>query len=99
MNIKDAVKKFKLLFDWTPVSVTEPMELYQEYKDTGRMFMGYQVTVTYKHHGVVDYMFSADEHKFFLFPRQWALKRATKFSNMVKKQLQNHRAREMVSQR
>lgn len=99
MNIKDAVKKFKLLFDWTPVAVTEPVEFYQDYDDKGHMFMGYQVTVTYEHHGKKSYIFAVDENKFFLFPRDWALRRASKFSNMVKKQVQKHQASEMVSQR
>lgn len=99
MDFKDAIQKFKLLFDWTPVAVTEPMEFYQAYKDAGRMFMGYVVTVTYEHHGKKSYVFAADENKFFLFPRGWALKRASKFSNMMKRKVQKHQADEMALQR
>lgn len=99
MDFKDAIQKFKLLFDWTPVAVTEPLEFYQDYDDKGHMFMGYQVTVTYEHHGQRSYVFAADENKFFLFPRSWALKRATKFSNMMKERVQKCRANEMVSRR
>ena len=92
MDVKEAIKKFKLLFDWTPVEVSEPVEYYQAYKDKGLLFLGYQVTVVYKHHGTKSYVFGADENKMGLFPRSWALKRANQFSNQIKKQLKKRQA-------
>jgi hypothetical protein len=87
MDIKKAVTNFKNLFDWTPVAVTEPVPDYYEYGDIGKQFIGYNVVVTYKHHGVKTYSFSCDTDKLGFADREWAKRRADKFYAKMQKQV------------
>ena len=82
---------WKHLFDWTPVSVTEPRPEYYEYADIGKQMIGFQVTVEYKYHGKRQYSFSIDNEKLGFATEQWAKKRADKFYNKMKKQIEKGR--------
>ncbi len=79
MGIKDCIKKFKLLFDWTVVDVAEPVAIYRDYRDKGQVLLGYNVSVTYKHHGVQNVSFFVDD-KFGLLTAEIAKKRAECFA-------------------
>ncbi len=52
-NLKDIIRwnAVKKMFDWTPIAVSVPQPRYEEYSDTGRVLLGYEVRVTYLHHG------------------------------------------------
>ncbi|MBQ8294205.1 MAG: hypothetical protein IJX89_02360 [Alphaproteobacteria bacterium] len=79
MNINQAVEKFKLLFDWTPVSVSYPSPKYMDYSDKGHVLLGYQVRVRYRHHGMREYLFTYDEEKLGMVSQERALNNAIKF--------------------
>lgn len=66
-------------FDWAPVAVSEPVEVYRDYRDMGRVLLGYEVTVTYKYHGQRKYLFADDEDKMCLVSRAQARKNAFDF--------------------
>lgn len=79
MDLKQAFEKFKLLLDWSVVDVSEPVPYYKNYVDRGRMLRGYNVRVTYQHHGVREYLFSCDD-KFGLLTSELAKKQAECFA-------------------
>ena len=82
-----SLKAVKEFFDWTPVSVSLPKPKIIEYKDTGKILVGYEVAVQYLHHGKQVFVFAFDEMKLGLFPRRYALKRAVKFYKDKKKEI------------
>ncbi len=79
MDYANIINKFKLLFDWTPVSVTYPAPKYHEYRDAGRVLLGYRVYVRYAHHGMREYLFTNDEEKLGIVTQAQALNNAIKF--------------------
>lgn len=87
MNVKSLVAQVKNWFDWTPVSVSVPSELYCVYRDKGRVLLGYEVRVTYLHHGERCYLFAVDEEKLGLVTRDKACANALKFYREKQKQI------------
>ena len=87
MTLSDIVTKVKNSFDWTPVCVTKPVEVYCDYVDKGRVLLGYEVTVTYKHHCEHKRLFAHDEDRFCIVSRAKARKMALDFYNQMKKQI------------
>ena len=79
MRLHDIIGKVRACFDWTPVAVSEPVTIYRDYRDKGRVILGYEVTVTYKHHGERNYLFSDDEDKMCIVSRAQAYKNAVDF--------------------
>ncbi len=79
MNMCGIVNTVKNLFDWTPVAVSRPVELYCDYRDKGRVLLGYEVVVTYKHHGQQKYLFSDDEDRMCFVTKARARKIAFDF--------------------
>ena len=79
MTVKGVFNSVKNWFDWTPISVSEPVEIYRDYRDMGRVLLGYEVTVTYQHHGERKYLFVHDEDKMCLVSRAQARKNAFDF--------------------
>ncbi len=79
MTLSDIASKVKNWLDWTPVAVSEPVEIYRDYRDMGHVLLGYEVTVTYKHHGERKYLFADDEDKMCLVSRVKARKNAFDF--------------------
>ena len=43
MTVKDILNSVKNWFDWTPVMVSEPVEVYCDYLDKGHVLLGYEV--------------------------------------------------------
>lgn len=84
-------KRFKLLFDWSVGSVTKPRPQYMEFKDAGKILLGYNVIVVYKHHGKKDYFFACDEEKLGLASRECAYRRAEKFYNRKKQEKKGYK--------
>lgn len=87
MKIKEVVQRFRQVFDWTPVAVSQPVPEFYEYGDIGRQMIGYQVTVEYKHHGTRKYTFVCDTEKLCFADEKWAKRRADNFYNKIKKQV------------
>ena len=87
MTVKDILNSVKNWFDWTPVMVSEPVEVYCDYLDKGHVLLGYEVTVTYKHHGQRKYLFADDEDKMCLVSRAQARKMAFDFFSQKQKQI------------
>ncbi|MDE6477955.1 MAG: hypothetical protein K2L95_03030 [Alphaproteobacteria bacterium] len=79
--------KISKLFDWSVASITEPVPVFQPGRDQAQMLKGYELTVTYVHHGTEKCMFSVDGEKFKLATPEYALYRARGFYNHVKKQM------------
>ncbi len=81
MNLEESEvwKRFRLMFDWTVVSVAKPRPQYMEFKDAEKILLGYSVIVVYKHHGRKEYFFACDEEKLGLVSRECAYRRAEKF--------------------
>ncbi len=79
MAMKNIVNSIKNMFDWTPVAVSEPIEIYRDYKDKGHVLLGYEVTVTYKYHGERRHLFADDEEKLCMVTRAQARKMAYDF--------------------
>ena len=79
--------KLKKLFDWTPVNVEFPVAEYKLYSDKNRVLLGYNVSVTYQHHGTKTYFFAHDEEKLGLFTKERALERAVSFYESKRKQM------------
>ena len=79
MSFKTLCAKIERAFDWTPVAVSYPMPEYREYRDAGRVLLGYCVRVRYKYHGVQAYLFSHDTEKLGLISQERALNNAMKF--------------------
>lgn len=90
MDCKKKFNEFKRLFDWTVVDASEPIAYYVDYKDKGHMLLGYQVQVTYKHHGVREYLFVVD-HKFGLVSENMAKKRAERFAKQKQEKMKKQR--------
>lgn len=88
MDYKAKWRQFKNLFDWTPVSVDFPVAEYKIYDDANPVLLGYNVSVTYRHHGTKKYFFAHDEEKFGLFSRTRALGRALSFYESKRQQIQ-----------
>lgn len=82
---------WKHLFDWTPVAVTEPQPEYYRYSDIGNQLIGFQVSVTYKYHGVRQYSFAIDSDKLAFVNEKWAKRRADKFVRKIQKQIEKGR--------
>ena len=87
MNFQAVVDKVKNYFDWTPVAVSEPVEIYCDYRDKGHVLLGYEVTVTYKHHGTQKHLFVDDEERFCLVSRAQARKNALDFYHEKQRQI------------
>ncbi len=71
--------KVEQAFDWTPVAVSYPKPEYREYRDVGRVLLGYSVRVRYKYHGTQSHLFSHDAEKLGLVSQERALNNAMKF--------------------
>ena len=65
-------------FDWTPTDVQVPQPRYEVYKDAGRVLLGYEVQITYRHHGVYTLLFPTTDNLGEVGRRR-ALYRAIKF--------------------
>ena len=77
---------FRKIFDWSIENVGPVTPVYVEYVDAGKVQLGYEVTVYYKHHGQDVLFFGIDSDKFSLMPEGLALKRATsKYKRMQAK--------------
>ena len=74
----------RYLFDWTPVAVSAPTPKYYEYHDMGQLFLGYAVSVQYRHHRPREYLFPCDEEKLGLVSRKYAMRRARRFYQQMK---------------
>ena len=86
MDLSGIVNEVKKWFDWTPIAVSEPVAIYRDYLDKGHVLLGYEVTVTYKHHGEHKYLFADDEDKLCFVSRAQAKKNAIDFyRNKLKK--------------
>lgn len=79
MDLRSIVSDIKNWFDWTPVAVSGPVEVYRDYRDKGRVLLGYEVTVTYKYHGEYKYLFADDEDKLCMVSRAHAYNNAVRF--------------------
>ena len=90
MDFSSIFSNVKKWFDWTPVAVSGPVEIYCDYRDKGHVLLGYEVTVTYKHHGKRKYLFSDDEEKMCLVTRAQAYENAVKFCSEKKKKIKQH---------
>lgn len=93
MNWKDIFRLEKIvnLFDWTPVAVKAPRPRYEFYKDVGRMLLGYEVEVTYLHHGTEIKLFATDENRLGLVSRKRALMHALSFYSETRNKINNHK--------
>lgn len=82
---------WKKLFDWTVISVAEPEPSYYDYADRGRMHIGYEVKVTYLHHGEFRAFFGIDRGKFCLCNQGAALRKAKAYykNKLVKTKNEN----------
>lgn len=80
MALVDTLKNLRHLFDWTVLDVSEPAAYQKTYTDVGNLLLGYQVTVTYKYHGVYEYIFPVDNKVGLITPER-AFKRAQNFCN------------------
>ena len=88
MNVKDYLIKINTWFNWTPVAVSKPVEVYQSYFDRGRVLLGYEVQIDYKYHKPRRVFFMHDEEKLCLVSREKALKNATRFYEQMNKKIQ-----------
>ena len=88
MSIKEQIGKFKLLFDWTPLSVSFPAPKYRNYRDVGSVLLGYHVRVRYLYHSPRDFLFTTDEDKLGLISQGRALDNAIKFYEKKQRQIQ-----------
>ncbi len=79
MALRGIVNEVKNWFDWTPIAVSAPVEVYRDYRDKGHVLLGYEVTVTYKYHGERQYLFADDEEKLCVVTRARARKMAFDF--------------------
>ncbi len=79
MGLRGIVNDVKSWFDWTPVAVSAPVEVYRDYRDKGHVLLGYEVTVNYKYHGERKYLFADDEEKLCMITRAKARKMAFDF--------------------
>lgn len=87
MDLHGIISKVKNCFDWTPVAVSGPVEIYRDYRDKGHVLLGYEVTVIYKHHGERKYLFADDEEKMCFVTRAQARKMALDFYNQKQQQI------------
>ena len=87
MAFASIVNNVKNWFDWTPMSVSEPVEVFRDYRDKGHVLLGYEVTVTYKYHGERKYLFADDEEKLCFVSRTQARTMAFDFYNQKQKQI------------
>ena len=87
MDLGGIVNNIKKMFDWTPVAVSEPVTIYRDYRDKGRVLMGYEITVTYKYHGERKYLFFDDEDKLCMVSRAQAYKNAVEFYKEKQQQI------------
>ena len=87
MNLHGIINNIKNWFDWTPVMVSGPVEVYCDYRDKGHVLLGYEVTVTYQHHGERKYLFADDEEKLCMVTCAQARKNAYDFVEAKKKQI------------
>lgn len=94
MKIHRIVQDVKKWFDWTPVAVSLPAEVYCTYADKGRMFLGYEVKVTYLYHGKRRYLFAVDEEKLGLFTRDRACAKALDFYRVKQEQTKQYKKNE-----
>ena len=69
------------------MSVSEPVEVFRDYRDKGHVLLGYEVTVTYKYHGERKYLFADDEEKLCFVSRTQAREMAFNFYNQKQKQI------------
>lgn len=79
LTLKGIVNNVKNWFDWTPVSVSEPVPVFRDYRDKGRVLLGYEVVVNYKYHGERKYLFADDEEKCCFVTKEQARKLAFDF--------------------
>lgn len=93
MKWKDlfGIKKIVYLFDWTPVSVKAPRPRYEVYADVGRVLLGYEVEVTYLHHGTEVKLFATDDNRLGLVSPKRALRRAVAFHKETKAKINKHK--------
>ena len=86
------VLSWKRLFRWKTVqrvfffffvAVAVPQPTYETYSDVGRVLLGYEVAVTYKHHGVYRMFFATSENPGPASQRA-ALCRAIKFYKVTR---------------
>lgn len=71
--------KLEQACDWTPVAVSYPKPEYREYRDAGRVLLGYCVRVRYKYHGTRSRLFVHDSERLGLVSQERALGNAIKF--------------------
>ena len=79
ITLKGMLNSVKNWFDWTPVSVSEPVQVFRDYRDKGHVLLGYEVVVNYKYHGERKYLFADDEEKMCLVTKEQARKKAFDF--------------------
>ncbi len=72
-------EKIRQAFDWTPLTVSFPRPEYRDYRDKGRVLLGYSVRVRYKYHGTRSHLFGYDDDKLFLVSQEQALDNAVAF--------------------
>lgn len=72
-------EKVRRAFDWTPLSVSLPRAEYRDYRDAGRVLLGFTVVVEYKYHGKQSRLFACDEDKLGLVSRERAYANAVNF--------------------
>ena len=87
MDLQGIISKVKNWFDWTVVSVSEPVAVYRDYLDKGHVLLGYEVTVTYKHHGERKHLFADDEEKMCFITRERARQMAFDFYREKQQQI------------
>ena len=83
--------KWKKLFDWTVVSVSDPIPDYYDYNHAGRgrTFLGYRVNIVYKHHGSMRAFFGVDPEKFAMVTPTRAYNRAKAYCNRMRAKIKN----------
>lgn len=74
-----AIETLKRVFDYTPVGVSAPMPKFMDYRDAGRVLLGYEVVVNYARHAPRAYLFPSDEEKLGLVSQAKALQNARRF--------------------
>ncbi|HIU65772.1 MAG TPA: hypothetical protein IAC63_04015 [Candidatus Enterousia avicola] len=86
-------RKFKNLFNWTPVKVEKPQPVYMSYAKEKPVLLGFEVTVSYLYHGDRKLFFQTDEERFGLVSRKSALAKANAFYSNVKAKVDAYKSK------
>lgn len=93
------IETIRRKFDKTPVAVKVPCPKYKFYRDKGRVLLGYEVEVEYLYQGNQKMLFSTDEDKLGIVPRQRALANAISFYKETKAKIYNYRKSQKNNQK